>query len=147
MSQGRIVVCNEHYTLTLVESNPDLLFVFGDNLESKGTGGQACIRHAENAFGIPTKVEPTMDEQRAFFCDEFIELNALVFTACISHLKSIINAGGVVVFPFTGLGNGYAQMSKRAPKTWELFNKMLLEELGIVNTDTGLTKVRDLELH
>lgn len=147
MSQGRIVVCNEHYSLTLVESNPDLLFVFGDNLESKGTGGQACIRYADNSFGIPTKVEPTMNEQRAFFRDELIELNALVFTACIGFIQDQIEKGKIIVFPSSGLGNGYAQMSKRAPKTWELFNKMLLEELGIVNTDTGLTKVRDLEVH
>lgn len=147
MSQGRIVVCNEHYTVTLVESNPDLLFVFGDNLEGKGTGGQACIRYADNSFGIPTKVEPTMNEQRAFFRDELIELNALVFTACIDFIQDQIEKGKIIVFPSSGLGNGYAQMSKRAPKTWELFNKMLLEELGIENTDTGLTKVRDLELH
>lgn len=146
MSQGRIVVCNEHYTVTLVESNPDLLFVFGDNLEEQGTGGQACIRYTKNSFGIPTKVKPSMGED-AFFHDGNFEVNAIVFAACIIDLKNIIKDGGVVVFPSTGLGNGYAQMSKRAPKSWKLFNQMLLGELGIENTDTGLTKVRDLELH
>jgi len=31
------------------------LFIFGDNLQGWGKGGQARIRDEPNAFGIPTK--------------------------------------------------------------------------------------------
>lgn len=148
-TKGNVLVCAVPYSLELVQENPDLLFVFGDNLEQKGTGGQACIRYAENSYGIPTKVEPTMDEQRAFFRDEFMELNALVFASCIEELRDHLQRGKTIVFPSTGLGNGYAQLYKRAPKSWELLNKMLFSAFNISNTETGLTKLTNVsnEVH
>ena len=39
--------------------NPQNIYVFGDNLTSKGTAGQAIIRGCPNALGVPTNILPT----------------------------------------------------------------------------------------
>ena len=43
-----------------VRANRDKLFLFGDNLERRGFGGQAAAMRGEpNAVGIPTKKKPS----------------------------------------------------------------------------------------
>lgn len=45
-----------HISRAYVRANRDKLFLFGDNLERRGFGGQAAAMRAEpNAVGIPTK--------------------------------------------------------------------------------------------
>jgi len=41
----------DRYSISDVQSNPNKIYVFGDNLQRTGTGGQAVIRNNENAFG------------------------------------------------------------------------------------------------
>jgi len=49
-----------------LKNNPDVLYLFGDNLVQKGFGGQAKeMRGEPNAEGIPTKKLPSM-EAKAF---------------------------------------------------------------------------------
>ena len=46
-------------TREYVRANPDKIFLFGDNLEQRGLGGQAAAMRGEpNAVGIPTKKRP-----------------------------------------------------------------------------------------
>ena len=68
-----IEVWDAWYTTELVESNPDCLFVFGDNLKHKGHGGQAIIRDCSNTFGIPTKREPNKFLRIAISSTEQVE--------------------------------------------------------------------------
>ena len=57
-------------TRALVRSKPGTIFVFGDNMEGRGYGGQAAAMRGEpNAIGVPTKWRPQRDE-RAYFRDE-----------------------------------------------------------------------------
>ena len=55
------VTTEKKFTIDLTRENEDLIYVFGDNLLKTGTAGQAVIRGEENAFGIPTKKEPSVD--------------------------------------------------------------------------------------
>lgn len=40
------------------EANKDKVYLFGDNLEKRGTGEQAVVRKSSNSHGIPTKKTP-----------------------------------------------------------------------------------------
>lgn len=102
---------------------PEKLFVFGDNIERKGFGGQASVMRGEaNAVGIPTKWSPTMRPE-AFFIDgdvfEFMKSAARDFRRLIIHSKK-----GVVVWPKDGVGTGLAQLEQRAPLIWGLIEAL-----------------------
>ena len=60
------------------------IFVFGDNLQGWGKGGQAIIRDEPNAYGIPTKREPNM-LPKAFFGDKAEEIE--IVKSKIAELK------------------------------------------------------------
>lgn len=105
------------FRLDLVE-NPDVLYVFGDNVERRGLGGQAhSMRGEENAVGIRTKWTPELTAQ-AFFNDrdyeECIQMIDHDFEPVIDHLE----AGGVVVIPLEGLGTGLAKLMQKAPRIY-----------------------------
>ncbi|KKL05458.1 hypothetical protein LCGC14_2605850, partial [marine sediment metagenome] len=52
----------DHITRQMLRDEPDTLFVFGDNMQRRGLGGQAfAMRGEPNAVGIPTKIFPSMD--------------------------------------------------------------------------------------
>jgi hypothetical protein len=53
-----------------LRNNPDFMFLFGDNLQRTGLGGQAKEMRGEfNAIGIATKKSPSLSDD-AFFTDE-----------------------------------------------------------------------------
>lgn len=52
-------ICNEPYTIQLLNQNKHKIYVFGDNMKRYGKGGQAVIRDCPNSFGIPTKRYPS----------------------------------------------------------------------------------------
>lgn len=55
-------------TREYVRANRDKLFLFGDNLERRGLGGQAAaMRDEPNAIGIPTKKSPSYKNAAFFF--------------------------------------------------------------------------------
>lgn len=61
------------YTPELLRANPDFTFVFGDNYQRKGKGGQAKIRDEPNAMGLATKWAPDK-HHLDYFSDEDWEL-------------------------------------------------------------------------
>ena len=65
----------ERYSVELCKKNPEIIFVFGDNLLEIGKAGQAIIRDCENSFGIPTKRKPCTKEN-CYFSDKEDELFA-----------------------------------------------------------------------
>jgi len=108
-----------------VQRERDKLFVFGDNVERKGFGGQAKeMREEPNAVGIITKHRPTMYEQ-AFLNDDFfetwIDLSGADFLRLFLHK-------GVIFWPSAGIGTGYAQLPSRAPLIFEAI-ELLKEKL------------------
>ena len=125
----------KRYTVQDVRNNPDKIYVFGDNNQRKGKGGQAIIRNEENAFGISTKIAPARTED-AYMSDRNIGENMDV----IDHdIDKILSDGREVIFPEDGLGTGLAKLKEKAPETFEYLNKRLMEEFGFNNGQTSNT--------
>ena len=112
------------------KNNPYKLYIFGDNLLSTGTGGQATIRHCYNAFGVPTKRFPTM-ESNAFFSDKEEEKERLQWTLDMLLNIYLKRDNITIVFPKDGLGTGLAKMSIKSPKLYKLMNDFIYENFGV----------------
>jgi len=115
----------------MLKSEPDTLFVFGDNMARKGFGGQAKeMRGEPNAVGIPTKKTPS-DAPNAFFSDaDFLDAKKMIdegIERLISHLEN----SGNVVWPADGIGTGFAALPERAPAIWKYLEgcRTRLEEI------------------
>lgn len=108
----------------------DKIFVFGDNLVKRGTGGQAVIRYEPNAFGIPTKRLPSMVHD-SFFSDKEDEEYAL--KQSLRELYKLGCLGKIVVFPTAGIGTGRANMREKSPMLYATMCDILFKHFGIVN--------------
>ncbi len=130
--QSSVVEVVSRYTNTDVKNNPNKIYVFGDNTQRKGTGGQAQIRNNENAFGIATKLQPN-NSAAAFMSDNDLQSNKDVIDSDIAKIKA---DGRKLVFPKDGFGTGLAKLKEKAPKTYDYLKQRLQEEFGF-NNDTG----------
>lgn len=115
-------------TREFVRANRDKLFLFGDNLERQGLGGQAAAMRGEpNAVGIPTKKSPS-NKERAFFTDlEFDENKAAIDAAFAQLARAFTDSITVIVIPISGLGTGRAQLSTKAPRTFDYLHQRLAD--------------------
>lgn len=111
-----------------VRANRDKVFLFGDNLERRGLGGQAAAMRGEpNAIGIPTKKSPSYKED-AFFSDDEIAQNKAAIDVAFAHVVNVITeTTRLIVVPSDGLGTGRAQLDRRAPRTFAYLQKRLTE--------------------
>ena len=127
----------KRYSVEDVKNNPNKLYIFGDNTQKQGKGGQAIIRGNRNARGIATKWKPTMEED-AFFNDEFYSENISDIKSDIEDIKIYIenHPNTTLVFPKDGLGTGLAKLKEKAPKTYQYLKDRLLQEFNF-NNDTG----------
>lgn len=101
-----------------LKAHPDFLFVFGDNLERTGFGGQAKeMRGEPNALGVPTKKRPRTDEG-AYFTDAEYEENVRILEEAFLEIFWALEFDNTVIFPEAGLGTGRAELPTRAPKTY-----------------------------
>lgn len=103
--------------------NPDVLYVFGDNVARQGFGGQAKeMRGEPNAIGVATKCSPI-----AFFGNEPAEV--LAQNRSIDHdmkpLFAHLLAGGIVIWPTDGIGTGLSEMPRYAPRSFEHLEQKL----------------------
>jgi len=100
-----------------LQANPTRIYVFGDNMQRAGYGGQAkAMRDEPNAIGVPTKWSPSMSP-KAFFAEADWR-SSDVRTAIIEAFRSIREAmasGLDIVIPADGLGTGLAELPTRAP--------------------------------
>lgn len=113
-------------SIELLRSNPDKIYVFGDNLLRRGTAGQAIVRGEPNAFGIPTKRAPSMSPS-AFFSDRPDEVQAVLHA--LRELY-VLSRTKTLVFPAAGLGTGLARMATKSPKAYEQMCRVLSAHFG-----------------
>ena len=114
-----------HITREIVQSNPEKLFVFGDNFERRGRGGQAMeIRGEPNSFGIPTKYRPG-NKERDFFSDKQEEFDNVAFE--LARLLSEFKSGRVIVIPVNGIGSGLSQLKSRSPHIHKLITEFIAD--------------------
>ena len=110
-----------------LREHKDWLFLFGDNLQRKGRGGQAReMRGEPNAVGIITKRLPTYDND-AFLRDSDFEWWSMVIEADFANLRAFLKLGGVLVIPEDGLGTGLADMPHACPKLFAHLQAKLQE--------------------
>jgi hypothetical protein len=103
------------------------IFVFGDNEERRGKGGQAAeMRDEPNAIGIRTKRKPDFSED-AFWSDaDFIKYRRMI-DEDLRPIESAVKDGVVVVMPSAGVGSGLSNMSTKCPKLFRYLNKRINE--------------------
>ena len=58
-------------TKELLDLNPNLIFVFGDNLKRVGRGGAAILRDHPQSYGFITKKAPTHNDQDYYKPEEY----------------------------------------------------------------------------
>lgn len=120
------------YSVEDLRNNPNKIYIFGDNTEGWGKGGQAIVRDEPNAFGISTKDSPTQ-----FMSDDNFEANKAKIDADIAAIKA---DGRPIVFPEDGIGTGRADLQNKAPRTWAYLQKELNKLKG------NNTKVKTFEV-
>ena len=106
--------------VSLCQSNPEHIFVFGDNMIGRGKAGQAIIRDCPNAFGVPTKRLPSMNAN-AFFSDKQDEYDIVLEK--LSLLWQMHKDGKCIVLPNNPIGSGLAKVSSKSPIVWNLIKK------------------------
>ena len=112
------------YRLDL-QARPDWLYLFGDNEERRGLGGQALQMRGElNAVGVRTKRRPRLKEGD-FWTDETFAANCRLIEEDLAPVRQHLAAGGTVVMPEDGLGTGLAQLAERAPHTYAFLQEAL----------------------
>jgi hypothetical protein len=119
-----------HYPIIkrrMLRANPDVLFVFGDNLQGAGFGGQAAeMRGEPNAVGIPTKRAPRMTPD-AFFSDHDLPEVLQAFEEPFRRLRAHLEGGKDVIMPEAGIGTGFARLEQKAPTIHEALERHLRE--------------------
>lgn len=127
---------SKRFSIDQCRLNFKTLFVFGDNEQRSGMGGQAIIREQENSIGICTKKAPSMDIS-SFFTDNELEQNKAIIDEDIVRVKEYAEQIGVrdIAFPQMGLGTGLADMPRKCPKTFLYLCHRLLEEFQFNNIE------------
>lgn len=121
-----MVSYKKYITREYVRANPDLVFLFGDNVASYGRAGQAKeMRSEPNCYGIPTKWFPSREESAYFTDIKFEKIKIYIddaFAAVPKDKHIVISSGGI--------GTGLAELPKRAPKVLAYILKKI-EELNV----------------
>jgi len=133
LPQSRAQITDKKYTAGLLRAEPDALFVFGDNMQRTGKGGQAIIRDEPNAIGVPTKHAPNKISASYFGRPENEQEEKAAIDAAFDKILEAVKSGKRVYFPAGGLGTGLAEMDKRAPALLAHINNRIQE---ILNFDT-----------
>ncbi len=108
-----------------LKNNPSVLYLFGDNLERKGLGGQAAeMRGEPNAFGIATKRNAAHDPNSYF--DDSDNTDFIIRQEIFALQHQILSLKPkVLIIPSDGIGTGLAKMSEKCPSAFQLLTKLL----------------------
>lgn len=109
-----------------LKANPDTLYVFGDNMQRVGLGGQAGeMRGEPNAVGVATKVSPGCGPYDYFADDNNAPSYRTVMTTDLERVREHLRNGGLVVLPADGLGTGLSEMPKRCPQLFAYLEALI----------------------
>jgi hypothetical protein len=108
-----------------LRDNLDTLYIFGDNKERCGNGGQAKhMRGEPNAYGVATKRKAAHGSPDCYFHDDEqdawdtvkLDFDGLEVTAR-RYMK--------IVVPSDGIGTGLSKLPEYAPKLLEYINQRI----------------------
>lgn len=125
-----------------IQANPDILYVFGDNLDRMGFGGQAKeMRGEPNSFGIATKRSISHNYPDDYFFDnqnDVIPIMKQEFDRLEQKLQEsveykdygslgtvFVKVWKAVVIPTDGLGTGLSRLPEYAPKALEYIEQRI----------------------
>jgi len=100
LSNGALKVTEE-----ILREHPNWIFVYGDNLLHKGTGGAAALRHLPNTYGFVTKKQPRREDRDPFKVDEYWPIFNLEVRKFEKFVK---NSPDDTVFLVSKIGSGLA---------------------------------------
>src|SRR6476659_4373940 len=84
------------------------IYLFGDNMQRRGFGGQAkAMRGEPNAIGIPTKWMPDSRDSSYFKDADFDRVRGAIDEA-FGHTRAMLSQGFDIVIPADGIGTGLA---------------------------------------
>jgi hypothetical protein len=113
-------------TVKMIRESVNTVFIFGDNLERWGTGGQAKVarRFVEcgKTFGIPTKRKPRKTPD-VFFSDRPDEIQSV--KKSFTGIRELKTRGKRIVF-FPGIGEGMAELPKRSPRIYAMIKQFIM---------------------
>lgn len=95
-------------TKDYLDRNPNIIFVFGDNLVRTGHGGAAILRHHPQAYGFITKKAPTYNLNDYYVPKEYLS----VFHVECHKLLETAKANPNKTFLISEIGNGLANKFK-----------------------------------
>ena len=99
-----------------LQANPKALYVFGDNVQRVGLGGQADeMRGEPNAIGVATKWTPGA-KAADFFSDADYDKAREIISGDLAPVLAALVRGRCVVIPTDGLGTGLSELPTRAPR-------------------------------
>jgi len=109
-------------TESFLDDNSNAYFVFGDNLERRGTGGAAKLRFHKRAIGFITKKFPDNRDESFYKPEEY----SLVFFEELEKLEIKIKNSPNNIFYISQLGAGLANKYR----IWEkIINHNLVKKL------------------
>lgn len=110
-----------------LKNNPGVLYLFGDNEERSGLGGQAGeCRGEPNAIGVATKRNPSRAEG-AYWSDADYNDHCMRIDKDLEPAFLHARRGGIVVCPADGLGTGLSELPDRAPMTYAHIRRRIAE--------------------
>jgi hypothetical protein len=119
-----------------LQKNRDKIYVFGDNDQRSGFGGQAKeMRGEPNAIGIRVKKRPSLDSESFYTDGEHIQ-NTNKIDEDLQLLKTLAQ-NKTIIFPSNGIGTGLANLKISSPKTFNYLTLQLKQKFDI---DNGLSK-------
>ena len=106
-----------------LRANPDVLYVFGDNQERWGLGGQAKeMRGEPNAVGVATLAAPGSFWTEANAINQCRQIDD-----DMAPLFAAAHVGHLIVFPLDGIGTGLADLERRSPTTFAYLQSRVAE--------------------
>ena len=119
----------KYITQKFLRDNPNVVFVFGDNLIRKGKGGAAKLRDEPNTYGFITKKAPNNQDSSFYRPDEYVEL----FYSELLKLAKEIEKNPERTYLISKLGSGlankyriYEGVIEPGLKKLELFDNVII---------------------
>jgi len=126
------VIYKQYIKRSDLQTNKESIFIFGDNDQRSGFGGQAKeMRGEPNAVGIRVKKYPSMNAN-AFYKDLEYKNNIIKIDEDINNLEKLAY-NKTIVFPSNGIGTGMAKLNITAPKTFNYLTLQLKQKFNINN--------------
>jgi hypothetical protein len=116
-----------HITTSTIQTHRDWLFIFGDNEQRRGRGGQAAVcRGHLNALGVATKRSPASSPDAYWSDADFARVTPIIDADLMPAFEHI-RRGGTVVCPTAGIGTGLADLPNRAPAIFQYIRSRIIE--------------------